>query len=165
MLTNFDIKFDHEEIFTPIGSLPAKHGDWIYGGSGFEDSNELLMVIHANGENVLNMDAVLRAFEALDTVRSTPGYEEVCKTSDYIGLDGKPACWIWSPTQFWKHNVEQFEDTVKNYNGLAFTMSQDEYPDGTPVYKVSWLCFGEAQLCFGSRFSLMNSYSTPATFH
>ena len=139
LATNFEIKYNHEEIFTPIGSLPAKHGEWLYERSGFEDDSELALVIHANGDSVLNMDAMLRTFQALDVVRNTPGYDELCKTSDYIGLDGEPECWIWSPTQFWDHDVNKFMNEIKQQYDLVFTVSQPEFLDGTPVYFVSHL--------------------------
>jgi hypothetical protein len=136
-MTNFKAVFDHEILFTPTNSLPAKHGEWIYNEAGFEDSSDVSLLIHADGENILHIDAMRRTFEALDTLRNTTGYEELCATSSYINLKGSHDCWIWSSTQFWGHDIDKFNAEVTSDYDLIEILSRDTYPDGTPVYKVS----------------------------
>jgi len=136
ILTNFTMVFDHEELFTPMNSLPKKHGDWIYNEAGFQDSSDVVMVIHANGDNIAHVDAMRRTFEALNTLRETPGYEELCASSTYINLKNENDCWIWSTTQFWNHELEKFKAEITNDDDLIRTISKDSFPDGTPVYQV-----------------------------
>ncbi|CAB9518965.1 Pick C1-like protein 1 [Seminavis robusta] len=133
--TNFRMEFDHEVLFTPMDSLPKVHGDWIYEKAGFEDDSDVNLIIHADGKNIMHIDAMKRTFEALDTLRSTPGYDHLCSTSSHLNLKGKPDCWIWSTTQFWEHNYETFKEQVTTDEQLVEKISQSAFPDGTPVYK------------------------------
>jgi hypothetical protein len=135
-LTNFTVILDHEEIFTPMNSLPKAHGEWIYEKAGFDDTSDFTIIIHSDGQNIAHVDAMRRTFEALDTLRSTPGYEELCATSSYLNLKGDPDCWIWSTTQFWNHDLEKFEAEIATDEQLVITISQETFPDGTPVYQV-----------------------------
>ena len=133
--TNLVIVFDHEEIFTPMESLPYKHGTWIYEHAGFEDSSDVSMIIHSDGQTVLHRDAMRRTFQALDTLRNTPGYDDLCATSSYLNMKNKHDCWIWSTTQFWNHDLEAFEAEIQSDEALIRVISQDTFPDGTPVYR------------------------------
>jgi hypothetical protein len=56
------MEYDHSTIFTPMNSLPAKHGNWIAEESGFVKKNDMIMTIHAHGENVLAVQAELGTF-------------------------------------------------------------------------------------------------------
>ena len=134
--TNLVMIFDHEEIFTPMNSLPYQHGTWIYQHGGFEDSSDVTMVIHADGQTVLHRDAMRRTFQALQTLQETPGYHELCATSSYLNMKNQHDCWVWSTTQFWKHDVERFEAEISSDEELIRVISQAEFPDGTPVYQV-----------------------------
>jgi len=133
--TNLVIVFDHEDIFTPANSLPYQHGNWIYQHGGFEDSSDVTLIIHSDGTNILHKDAMRRTFVALDTLRDTPGYKELCATSSYLNLRNKNDCWIWSTTQFWNHNLTKFENEVTTDEDLIRILSQEEFADGTPVYR------------------------------
>ena len=84
-----------------------------------------------------------RLFYALDTVRNLTGYQQMCAQSHYLNVDNQNDCWTWSATQFWNHNVTEFERTVQNDDDLARIMSEDWYPDGTPVFKEA--LFGKYQ--------------------
>lgn len=134
-LTNFTLIFGHSEIFTPIGSRPRQHAHWIEHDSNFHVTEDFVFLIHSDGENVLNKEAVRRLFYALDTVFGTTGYDQMCSQSEYLDLENNPACWIWSATNFWTHNITQFELEVKSDDDVARILSGDSFPDGTPVFK------------------------------
>jgi hypothetical protein len=141
VLTNFTMVYEHSTIFTPMNSLPALHGKWISEESGFEETNDMIMIIHAHGENVLQVPAVLKAFEALDTVRNAQGYDELCAQSSYINAETRePTCWVWSVTELWKHNRTLFEQAFVDRGanastlGLVEAVSQSSTEDGFPIF-------------------------------
>ena len=149
MATNLTMVFDHETIFTPTNSLPAQHGAWLSDAtqSGFTETADMLLIVHAeDGSNVLQVESVRRVFQALDTLRTTPGYDELCAQSSYINPynSKEHTCWIWSVTQFWEHDSATFEESYDNLlkiNAYSYAdaelvhlLSQPAFPDGVPVF-------------------------------
>ena len=155
--TNFQIVYNHEEFFTPIHSLPEQHAQWIREESGFEQTRPFLMLLHNNGDNVLQFSSStsssttsaihhhnLRSlFQAVDTIVRTDGYEQVCSQSSYTNAYGQSTCKLSSATQFWNHDIDQFEtDLLTSKNSgrdddtdwVRQQLSNTTFPDGTPVF-------------------------------
>lgn len=139
--TNFKIEFNHDKLFTPLHSRPAKHGKWVFEESNFIEYSDFILVVHAEGEDVLVVDAIRRMFAALDVARQMPGYEELCAQSQYLNKTNQPDCYLWSPTNFWNHNVTEFEETVTTNQDVQRILSQPRYQDGTPAFQE--LLFGK----------------------
>ncbi|CAB9518964.1 Patched domain-containing protein 3 [Seminavis robusta] len=134
--TNFVLVFSHDDIFTPMHSRPKLHSDWIRTKSNFPDTNDFVFIIHANGEDVMNVDAIRRLFFALDTYRNGTGYKEICAQSHYLDvIDNEPDCWIWSATNFWHHNVTEFEEAINTDEEVVRALSQKRFQDGAPVFQ------------------------------
>ena len=136
-MTNFQILYSHSDIFTPLGSKSYVHQKWIDDRSNFTVYEEFMFMIHADGEDVMNTDAIRRLFHVLDTVRNTSGYDEICLQSDYLNVKNEPTCWIWSPTNFWSHNVTLFESQVHSDEDVQRQLSAPRFPDDTPVFQES----------------------------
>lgn len=134
-LTNFELIFGHSELFTPFDSRPQEHAHWIEYESDFPLTSDVVFLIHSEGENVLNQEAVRRLFYALNTIRDQKGYQEMCAQSHYLDFENKPDCWIWSPTHFWNNNVTEFEEKVHSDDDIVRTLSRSRFHDGTPVFK------------------------------
>ncbi|CAB9506139.1 Pick C1-like protein 1 [Seminavis robusta] len=133
--TNFQLIVDSDEIFTPINSLPTKHSDWLVHDSGFQTIRPVLMVIHNHGSNVLGKEPITKLFEAIDVVRNTPGYDDICSHGTYMTHDGINTCRIFSATRFWNHNKTLFDLEVQTDENVTDIMSASTYQDGsTPVF-------------------------------
>lgn len=133
--TNFNINVEETEIYSPFNSIPQEHFHWRNEESGFVESTRVTtFVVHANGENVLGYEPMERVFKALDTVRSIPGYEEICEDGDYFDERTEEwTCRIISATRFWYHDTEVFYSTSKDDADVIQTLSQTEYPGGIPA--------------------------------
>lgn len=142
-LTNFVVKVDYEEVYAPIGSKPIKDKEWIDNDSGFpETPRPLSIILHDNGNNVLGRDQVDLLFEALDTVRSTEGYDEICQASTYRKPDGQPDCKIFGATRFWSHDVDTFHQEIDSNESAIQALSAPTFEGGVPVF--SEFLFGYA---------------------
>jgi len=174
LLTNFQLVLDFDVILTPVGSRPQSHAAWINapshegggiegggGGGGFPQVRTLQMVFHNHGSNVLHTPhQTRRVLEAIDLVRNTPGYTDLCRTySEYSHFEtNEPACRMSTVSSFWtNHSLQEFDQTVfgnttttKSNNNetqqqlalassavavdqLQFILSQKEFADGSPV--------------------------------
>jgi hypothetical protein len=135
---NFTLIVDTETIFTPLNSLPVQHYDWILHESGFNAIRPLLMVLHANGNNVLGKQPVEKLFEAVDKVRETDGYEELCHMGTYVDFNNDNTCRILSATRFWNHDHELFEKEIVTDDDVIEAMSQEIFrphdSGQTPVF-------------------------------
>ena len=134
IFTNFSVDVDEDVLWTPRGTRPLAHNEWIEDQSGFPlyPRNQAVL-IHANGQNVVSIEGIQRAFTALDTLRNTTGFEELCRQSPLVD----PDCDIVSVTQFWNHSVDIFQNTVRSHNDLMATLSRKTFPDGTPVDRIT----------------------------
>ncbi|CAB9501833.1 Pick C1-like protein 1 [Seminavis robusta] len=133
--TNFNLQVDYEVVYAPFGSQPISHKDWIDNESGFPESpRPMTFVIHNQGENVLGREQVDLLFEALDTVRDTPGYHEICQASNYKNTNGEPDCKLFGATRFWGHSHERFQQEIHSDEEAIQALSAATYPGGTPAY-------------------------------
>jgi len=93
----------------------------------------------------LIVEALRAAFNTIDAVRNTPGYNELCELGNYYHYNGEEkgkACRILSITKMWDHNREKFEKELafyqklqtNNYNWLLDKLSADYFPDMTPIF-------------------------------
>mmetsp|Transcript_30782 Transcript_30782/g.46689 ORF Transcript_30782/g.46689 Transcript_30782/m.46689 type:complete len:912 (-) Transcript_30782:62-2797(-) len=143
ILTNFDFVTDTGIMWTPEGSNTKFHGDWLYSEeSGFPlPIRPIEILIHANGKNILGVEAVQRAFDALDVVRfGTPDYDIICSLS---GKQDDRDCPISSPTGFWSnHNRSLFESTIETDDEAIFELSKLNFANGARVSRGS--IYGEA---------------------
>ena len=132
--TNFNIQVDYEKVYAPFNSVTMDHKTWISDDSGFPDPpRPLAMVLHNDGGNVLGRANVERLFEAIDTVRNTPGYDEMCEQSNSHNAKGEPTCKITSATRFWHHSADIFHQEIHNDHDVIEAMSASTYPGGVPV--------------------------------
>jgi Patched family len=144
--TNFNIQVDYKTVYAPFGSLPLTHSEWIDNEAGFpERPRPFSFVLHKNGDNVLGLEQVESLFGVLDTVRGTPGYDEICQSSSYINPDGKPDCKIFGATRFWDHSTEKFRLEIHTDEEAIEAMSAATYPGGTPVYSEYMLGYPQRQ--------------------
>jgi hypothetical protein len=130
LFTNFSVDVDEDVLWTPRGSNPVKHMNWINDESGFpSDSRNLVMVFHQDGETgILGKNQVSLIFSALEAVRSLPDYKKVCSASP----DGD--CSISGVTKFWNDTADIFQSTVTSDEEAIAAMSGLTYPDdNTPV--------------------------------
>ena len=94
LLTNFNMDVAADAMYTPKNSRIKEHQQWVEEVSGFPAvARNLRMIVYSNLEdnNVLNTETVEAVFEAIDTVRNTPGYDQACADSDFVDLNGKNA--------------------------------------------------------------------------
>lgn len=140
LLTNFQMEAEDDAIWTPMNSRPLTHRDWLDDLSGFpEDPRYFFLTVHTNGGNVLGKAGVDRVFTALDTVRETDGYSNLCNnTNDDDDDDGPSSCSITAVTTFWDQSRDVFKRDVNDDEEAIATMSADYYPDGTKV-DVPWI--------------------------
>ena len=155
-LTNFFLEYREAELWTPRGSLPAQHDQWIEevwnGRSGeskmvpAESGGSILLLVHAHGANVITKEGMAKNFEALDRVRSTTGYNEHCAQhgqlpcpsfiSDFVcllygipvGSGATRVCNIAGVSGFWFHETSSFEKFAKTDQDVRATMSIDIFP-------------------------------------
>ena len=129
LMTNFSIDVDEDVVWTPQNTRPIVHNRWIEDHSGFPlfPRNHLLL-IHADGQNVVSKEGLRRAFVAIDTIRNTTGYEALCVQSP---LDQD--CDIVSVTQYWNNSIEIFQSTVQSDADVMTALSRKTLPDGTPA--------------------------------
>lgn len=129
LFTNFNLETNEDVIWTPSNSRAQSHGYWINNESGFDaEPRFFLLLIHREGSNVLELEGVKRTFEALDTIRETEGYDDLCKE-----FYGETPCPIYSPTKFWNDKAEEFEENIST-DGEAFeALSASTFPNGEVV--------------------------------
>jgi len=140
LFTNFSVDVDEDKLWTPSGSRSLQHMDWIDNDSGFpEDTNNLLMFFHTNGDNVLGRDEVSRIFEALDAVRAVENYDNMCLESFYMNASGEKTCEIDGVVNFWGLDSALFEAEVSSDEEAIAAMSVPIFPNGSPVSESSIL--------------------------
>ncbi|CAB9512172.1 Pick C1-like protein 1 [Seminavis robusta] len=135
LATNFHINVEETEIYAPFDSLPRLHSNWYDTESGFEEATRgTILMIHNNGGNVLDTSAMKKVFEAVDAVRNTTGYTDVCRDGAYWdGYNQEFTCRIMSATRFWYHDVDLFDSQVQSEDDLIRQLSAQEFPGEVPV--------------------------------
>lgn len=141
--TNFELQAD-EDVWTPQNALSVKHGDWVDSDdSGFpKDPRYAMLVVHRDGKNILGDDpddnelaieGVRRVFEALDAVRDTPGYHELCAKRDYVHpVTKETTCDIVGVSTHWNDNIALFEE-LQTDQDVVEALSAKTYPSGRGV--------------------------------
>lgn len=134
LLTNFNIDVDEDTLWAPRGSRPVNNFNWIEDQSGFPlTPRNFRIAVHSNGENVLGYEGVLRVFRALDTIRDTAGYAELCQAGSIQLDDGTSTCRLVSVATYWNNSLELFQDSVESDEQTVAILTQNTYPDGSPV--------------------------------
>lgn len=130
--TNFQVISDESELFAVYDSQMTKRREW------YEDPNtgwpietrNLPIIVHKDGDDVYTRDTFRHVFEAIDIVKSTPGYEQVCNQGNYIdpfitsssssndNNDIKYDCQILSVARFWDYNLTLFDESIKDDEDL-----------------------------------------------
>jgi Niemann-Pick C1 protein len=133
-VTNFKVETEGDILWTPLGCTSSLHGAWIASlQSGFpQPSRDAQVLIHASGDNVLGLAGLSKLFQAVDLIRSTPGYQNVCAQARG---NNDQECPIYSPTGLWKgHNSTLFREITLTDQDAIQTLSQLEYAGlGEPV--------------------------------
>ena len=145
LLTNFSINVNVETVFTPVGSKPSLHSQWIDDQAGFPGSERLtVFVVHGDGQNVLNKPAVDGIFKAMDAVLALPNYDAICAESDTKdGVLGDPYCDWNGVVDFWESSSETYYQQAPTPEDVIAQMSATTFPGGVPV--ADNLAFGHAQ--------------------
>lgn len=139
--TNFETETSND-VWTPEDSLPVQHNDWIENESGYPDlPRYVLLVLHRDGGNMLGEDGVSlaqegarRMFQAVEAVRNTSGFDELCSKSDYVDITtNTTTCSVFGITSYWNDNFGTFQTQVSSNDDAIVTMSQDTFPDGRPA--------------------------------
>lgn len=148
--TNFTADTD-DAIWTPQGARSVEHGSWVEDDSNFpKDTRAAVLILHRDGSNLLGTDgsrstaatddslaleSVTRMFEALDVVRATPRYDELCTTySDYIHpTTGATTCQVVGIPTFWNDSTAVFAEQATSDEAVLAAMSSENYPFGGEV--------------------------------
>ena len=132
--TNFQVQVEYEKIYAPINSLPRKHKHWIDNESGFPKTpRPFTVIIHNDGKNVLGKQQMSRVFQVLDSIRETPGYDDICSASTFLNVEREPECKILSATRFWQHSVDTFNSEIQTDEDTIEALSAPTYSGGMPV--------------------------------
>jgi hypothetical protein len=100
------------------------------------------VIVHANGGNVLGLEGANRIFDVMDTIRFTPGYNDLCKLGRG-NVDGE--CPVNSATGFWAgRDRALFEEDVDSGEDVIFSISHLRFTNDEPVAHTS--IFGQPQL-------------------
>jgi Niemann-Pick C1 protein len=137
LLTNFQTEAEDDAVWTPMSSRPLTHRDWLEDSSGFPEAPRyFFLMVHTDGGNVLGREGVDRVFTALDTVRETDGYSNLCGSieDEY----GRSSCSITAVTTFWNQSSDALKQNEYDDEAAIAAMSSPYYPDGTEV-DVPWI--------------------------
>lgn len=150
--TNFTMETD-DDIWTPQNSKVLEHGKWIDDESNFpKDPRTAVIIIHRDGKNLFGDDdstslalkSTERMFEALDSFRETPRYNELCSFSTYISPStNETTCQIVGISTFWNESTAIFEAQATSDEAVLTTMSAEYYPFGGLVNRDQIIGFNE----------------------
>jgi len=131
ILFGFSLDVDEDRLWTPAGSKPLAHQDWIDDESGFPiRPRAFTMVFHQDGDDaILGQEQVQRIFQAVDAVRGLEDYPIVCARTPGTG-----ECSLDGVTKFWNNTVSIFDSQVASDSDAVQDMSALTFPDdATPV--------------------------------
>jgi Niemann-Pick C1 protein len=160
LLTNFQIENRDYKMWTPRGSLPDQHAQWI--DSIFPMGNDprqyyLNTLLHASGNNVVSYEGMQLQFAVMERIRSVPDYAEfcheygtpVCGESDDPSLNiacqwyGIPNgtnnrdCEVLGVTSFWFSNYTVFRNMVFTDADVQRTLSINLFPGRLSEFDIS----------------------------
>ena len=125
LFSNFNVDTNEDTLYTPRGSYPLKHSEYIDNESGFPPvPRPFRILVHTDGQNVLGMEGIRRVFEAIDTVRNTTGYKDVCADD---------ACIIEAVTRFWNNDYSLFLADITTDEEAIAALSAGVFMDGAQV--------------------------------
>ena len=129
----FRLELDIGSIFSPIGTRPEQHHEWIQ--SEFNETRLILLFFHNDGENVLHKEQTRRVFQAVNTMLSTPGLQELCAKGSYVDFDNEPTCRIWSVSGYWDdHSLDAFDADVQFDHDIRLKVAHNEFANGSPIF-------------------------------
>ncbi|CAB9506450.1 Pick C1-like protein 1 [Seminavis robusta] len=125
--TNMEVSTDDEQVYAPVKSLLRDRYKWV------DETypvfwRPLMMIVHANGDNVMTYEAMRRLMEATNQVQALDRYETMCAGSD--GTNS--GCGIPGPTRFWQHNMTLFEKQTQGSDEVVMQTLSQEFLDGVP---------------------------------
>jgi hypothetical protein len=144
LLTNFNVDVDDDTVWTPSGSRPVQHSNWIDNKSGFSaETRDLILIFHSDGENALGRGEVSRVFQAVDAIRGLEAYDTMCADSHYINDVGTNTCEMSGITAFWNDTESIFVEQVKTNDDAIRALSAKNYPNDMPVSEKNIIGFPE----------------------
>jgi Patched family len=140
LMTNFNVDVDTDALWTPKGSNPIKHLQYVADTFSATPSY-IAMFFHAKGANVLSVQNIQRAFTALEAVTNHPMYHEICSEKGTVmNREGTElTCDIYGVTRFWWNNSTEFEIERKKNEGdpeehfIHKTVAKRAFLDQFPV--------------------------------
>ncbi|CAB9502719.1 Pick C1-like protein 1 [Seminavis robusta] len=133
IFTNFNVDTNDDTLWTPAGSKPIVHSEWI-AETLPPTPRPFLIMVHSKGDNAVTHEGAIRTFQALDAIRELDNYHTVCATNtSYVNHQGNHTCNIEGITSFWNDTTGIFEASVQSTDDLLQTVSASHYPDGRPV--------------------------------
>jgi len=79
LVTNFSLEVGTHALYTPENSKSYWHKEYLDNFSGFpEVPSTLRLLIHSNGDNILSKKGIELVFDAIDVLRNTEHYEDIC---------------------------------------------------------------------------------------
>lgn len=132
---NFTLVVDNSELWPPAESFSVVQMNWLYGDSNYNyDYRFINMIVHADGENVLNRDGVARVFDAMSLIQNASVYQEGCHWADLVGDANRVGeCHIHGVSQFWNNTQSIFEEDVQTDDEIVLALTAGKYPTGEPV--------------------------------
>ena len=132
---NFTLVVDNSELWPPAESKSVVQMNWLYDVSNYNyDYRYINMIVHADGENVLNEGGVARVFNAMNAIQNSSDYQEGCHWADLVGDANRVGeCHIHSVSQFWNNTQLIFEEQVQTDDDVVVALTAERYPTGEPV--------------------------------
>lgn len=135
LFTNFSIETNNNILWSPSKSITFTQNEWAANPelSGFPvPGRKQLAIMHSNGKDILSVEGMKYAFEAMDVVLNSEGYKELC--IEEIEGNYVQKCEIMSPTGFWKnHNKTLFEEMIQSEEDMKKALSQFRFSNGDVV--------------------------------
>jgi len=149
LFTNFNVVTDNHDLFAPFGSITEMHWNWIKKESDFDEAPlRTHLLIHANGNNVLGVEGLVKTFKIVDSVMDLPEYNAVCNP-----LEGENSrCGVQSVTQFWGNNFESFKDEITTDEEAIIAISNPKFPSGLLVDRLS--IFGNPEFSLDGEYNI-----------
>jgi hypothetical protein len=135
--TNFSMALEDEALFAPYGSASREYMEYIETRPGFpQPSRVAILVVHADGNNVIGYEGMDRMFHAIDTVRGLSGFVDICSEVGLAEQDGQSSpCSVAGASAWWYDNRTVFQNETQGSDVIVRdTFSTDKFAGGTPVF-------------------------------
>jgi len=145
IMTNFNLVMLTLNSFAPYDALSVEHETWINDpATGWNIGRPpFAIMLHNGGDSVIGKQELLWSFEAINIIRNTPGYDEICSLSAYIdpfqkknddnSMMTKTTCEAQSIARFWEYNITLFDTAVQSDDDLIAAFEDAVFPDGSPM--------------------------------